>query len=72
ELRNAANTKWNVDLAEARTGIGGECLPKDIKFLINAYPTTSLLHSAIIANANYQAEQTGKNTPTKTNQPKEQ
>ncbi|MDR0373409.1 MAG: nucleotide sugar dehydrogenase, partial [Nitrososphaerota archaeon] len=62
ELRNAANTKWNVDLAEARTGIGGECLPKDIKFLINAYPTAPLLHGAIIQDSNYQAKLTPQNT----------
>jgi UDP-N-acetyl-D-mannosaminuronate dehydrogenase len=60
ELRDAVNTKWNVDLAEARDGIGGECLPKDIQFLINAYPKTPLLHGAVNADVNYRAEQTGK------------
>lgn len=30
ELREACNTKWNVELLEARDGIGGHCLPKDI------------------------------------------
>ena len=31
ELRTAVNTKWNENLLEARTGIGGHCLPKDTK-----------------------------------------
>ena len=29
ELRDALNTKWNVEVLEARSGIGGHCLPKD-------------------------------------------
>jgi UDP-N-acetyl-D-mannosaminuronic acid dehydrogenase len=34
ELRDALNTKWNVDILEPREGIGGHCLPKDtIMFL---------------------------------------
>jgi UDP-N-acetyl-D-mannosaminuronic acid dehydrogenase len=56
ELRDAVNTKWNVDLAEARDGIGGECLPKDIRFLINAYPTAPLLRGAITSDIDYQAK----------------
>jgi nucleotide sugar dehydrogenase len=55
ELRDAVNTKWNVDMAEAKEGIGGECLPKDIQFLINAYPQTPLLHGAVNADINYRA-----------------
>jgi len=27
ELRDALNTKWNVDILEPRDGIGGHCLP---------------------------------------------
>jgi nucleotide sugar dehydrogenase len=78
ELRNAVNTKWNVDLPEARNGIGGECLPKDIQFLINTYPTTTLLNAAITADKNYQTKhhqqqhqqqqtQTQNNTTTSNN-----
>ena len=33
ELRQAVNTKFNVDLPEAREGIGGHCLPKDVRYL---------------------------------------
>ena len=62
ELRGAVNTKWNVDLAEARDGIGGECLPKDIQFLISAYPKMSLLHGAIAADANYRAKLSQKSS----------
>ena len=35
ELRQAVNTKWNVELPEARRGIGGHCLPKDIRYLLS-------------------------------------
>jgi len=66
ELRDAVNTKWNVDLPEARNGIGGECLPKDIQLLINTYPTTSLLQAAITADKHYQTKQKNKK-PNKQN-----
>jgi len=33
ELRRAMNTKWNVEVLEAREGIGGTCLPKDILYV---------------------------------------
>lgn len=38
QLRQAMNTKWNVDVLEARDGIGGTCLPKDILYLKAAAP----------------------------------
>jgi UDP-N-acetyl-D-mannosaminuronic acid dehydrogenase len=31
ELRDALNTKWNVNILEPRDGIRGPCLPKDTK-----------------------------------------
>jgi len=31
KVRDACNTKWNVDLYEARDDIWGYCLPKDIR-----------------------------------------
>jgi nucleotide sugar dehydrogenase len=55
ELRDAVNTKWNVDMAEVREGIGGECLPKDIQFLISSYAQTPLLHGAVTTDINYRA-----------------
>ncbi|MCL2257969.1 MAG: hypothetical protein LBH62_07015 [Nitrososphaerota archaeon] len=61
ELREAVNTKWNVDMAEARDGIGGECLPKDIRFLIDSYPTAQLLNGAIASDNVYQTELATKN-----------
>lgn len=33
ELRKATNTKWNVEIFEARDGIGGVCLPLSIEYL---------------------------------------
>lgn len=38
ELRRAMNTKWNVEVLEARDGIGGTCLPKDILYVKAASP----------------------------------
>ena len=36
ELRNALNTKWNVNILEPREGIGGHCLPKDTKMFLES------------------------------------
>jgi len=36
ELRDALNTKWNVDILEPREGIGGHCLPKDTKMFMQS------------------------------------
>jgi hypothetical protein len=37
ELREALNTKWNVEILEPREGIGRHCLPKDTKmFLVSS------------------------------------
>ena len=34
EVRRASNTKWNVNILEARDGIGGTCLPKDTNIFL--------------------------------------
>jgi nucleotide sugar dehydrogenase len=34
KVREACNTKWNVEMLEAREGIGGHCLPKDIWYVM--------------------------------------
>jgi UDP-N-acetyl-D-mannosaminuronic acid dehydrogenase len=46
ELRKAVNTKWNIQILEAREGIGGHCLPKDSQMLLNL--SKGLLESSII------------------------
>jgi nucleotide sugar dehydrogenase len=54
ELRGAMNTKWNVDLPEARDGIGRHCLPKDIKYVTSLAPHGSiLLESAMQVDKKY-------------------
>ncbi len=52
ELRAAMNTKWNVDLPEARLGIGGHCLPKDIRYVTSIAPS-EILESAIDVDKKY-------------------
>jgi UDP-N-acetyl-D-mannosaminuronic acid dehydrogenase len=49
ELREALNTKWNVDILEPREGIGGHCLPKDTRmFLESSNPRKSKILTAAI------------------------
>ena len=52
EVRAACNTKWNVDMPEARDGIGGHCLPKDIRYVTSLAPS-QLLESAIDVDKKY-------------------
>ena len=52
DLRAAMNTKWNVDLPEARDGIGRHCLPKDIRYVTSLAPNT-LLDSAMKVDKEY-------------------
>jgi len=53
EVRNACNTKWNIDMLEARDGIGGHCLPKDIRYLASLTEHNLLLKSAILVDEQY-------------------
>jgi UDP-N-acetyl-D-mannosaminuronate dehydrogenase len=48
ELRDALNTKWNVEILEPRDGIGGHCLPKDTKMFVKS---TRSIRSKILAAA---------------------
>ena len=52
ELRKALNTKWNVDMPEARSGIGGHCLPKDIRYVTSLAPSL-ILESALEVDKKY-------------------
>jgi len=52
ELRESCNTKWNIDILEARDGIGGHCLPKDVRYLWNILESP-LLDGAIRADEKY-------------------
>ena len=49
ELREAINTKWNVEILEAQGGIGGHCLPKDSEMVLELsrqFVKSSLLETA--------------------------
>jgi UDP-N-acetyl-D-mannosaminuronic acid dehydrogenase len=48
ELRDALNTKWNVNILEPRDGIGRHCLPKDTKMFLQSSKST---RSKILAAA---------------------
>lgn len=52
ELRESCNTKWNIDILEARDGIGGHCLPKDVRYLWTILKSP-LLKGAIKADETY-------------------
>jgi UDP-N-acetyl-D-mannosaminuronic acid dehydrogenase len=55
-LKNACNTKWNIKILDALTGIGGTCLPKDMEFYSQAVGNSTLCWAARIVNENYVKE----------------
>jgi nucleotide sugar dehydrogenase len=52
ELRESCNTKWNIEILEARDGIGGHCIPKDVRYLWTLLESP-LLDGAIEADEAY-------------------
>lgn len=53
DLRKAMNTKWNIELKEARDGIGGTCLPKDIAFMNNFFSNSHMINAALESDEFY-------------------
>jgi len=47
KVRKACNTKWNVQMLEARDGIKGHCIPKDTYYLASLTRHKELLESAM-------------------------
>jgi UDP-N-acetyl-D-mannosaminuronic acid dehydrogenase len=56
ELRDALNTKWNVEILEPREGIGGHCLPKDTKMFLQSSKSirSKILGAAMEVNEDYE------------------
>jgi UDP-N-acetyl-D-mannosaminuronic acid dehydrogenase len=57
ELRDALNTKWNVEILEPREGIGGHCLPKDTKMFLQSSKAfkSKMLTAAIKVDEDYRS-----------------
>ena len=61
ELRDALNTKWNVNILEPREGIGGHCLPKDTKMFLQSSSNgrrSKILTAAIETDGDYRTFRT--------------
>jgi UDP-N-acetyl-D-glucosamine dehydrogenase len=54
ELRVLCNTKWNINIKEAREGIGRKCLPKDIGLCNEYFKTNQIFKRAIEIDNEYQ------------------
>ena len=53
ELRRAASTKWNINILEARSGIEGKCLPKDIRLINEFFSENELFKRGYEFNEEY-------------------
>jgi len=58
EVRTACNTKWNIEILEAREGILGECLPKDTTYLRLLVDQAPLLEGAVLTDKQYKTWRT--------------
>ncbi len=64
ELRDALNTKWNVNVLEPREGIGGHCLPKDTRMFLQSSKSikSKILTAAVEVDRDYKTFRTNLNT----------
>jgi len=53
ELRRLINTKWNIDIKQARNGIGGHCLPKDVKIVDGYFKDNLIFKTAMEIDKKY-------------------
>jgi len=66
EVRKACNPKWNIEILEARNGIGAHCLPKDIRYLASLSEHNTLLRSAMEVDIQYRKWLKQKKIPDRT------
>jgi UDP-N-acetyl-D-mannosaminuronic acid dehydrogenase len=52
-VRKACNTKWNINLMQAMDGIGGHCLPKDIKIMDEFFNGNFILKASMDTDCEY-------------------
>lgn len=52
-LRESMNTKWNINVLEARDGIYKKCLPKDSAIIRRYFPDLKILTAAIETDTEY-------------------
>lgn len=54
EVRELANSKWNIDIKQAQDGVMGKCLPKDMQLFVTAAPLfTSFFQEILKSNKDY-------------------
>lgn len=53
DLRKACNTKWNIDIREAKDGVKGKCLPKDLAFFNKFFQNNMLFRLGEMLNNEY-------------------
>jgi len=52
-LRRAVNTKWNIDIREARDGVKGKCLPKDLGLFNKTFPSNTASQMLYLLNEQF-------------------
>lgn len=52
-LKDAMNTKWNIHVRDARDGVKGKCLPKDMAIFNKFFPSNLIFKIAEFSNEKY-------------------
>ena len=52
-LQKSCNTKWNIEILEARNVIEGRCLTIDIRYLASIGKNNSLIEGAMLLDNTY-------------------
>lgn len=60
ELRRCANTKWNMNIKEAREGVGGKCLPKDMEIFNHRFGDNRMFKEAFATDKRYRDRYEGR------------
>jgi UDP-N-acetyl-D-mannosaminuronate dehydrogenase len=63
-LRAAMNSKWNIDVKEARNGIGLKCLPKDCNFIDKFFVENEIFRAALKTDTIYRGKLQAKGIKT--------
>jgi nucleotide sugar dehydrogenase len=56
EVQGACNTKWNIEIPEARDGIKGHCLPKDTRYFASLTRMARLTNVALSVDETYRKQ----------------
>lgn len=62
-VRELMNTKWNIDVKQAISGVGGKCLPKDMALYRSLFPEDVLANLMVRLNEKFRSAHQERELP---------